>query len=109
METWTELLINRLEVAYSNRFDPQAALIFLNDAYQEYLLMRKNEETTSEEIHFAHDFMQIRDLFICQLVDRYPSNYAEVEQKINELKRISIHTQQLQQEKAHSTYLQPSF
>lgn len=89
MEQWTELLIDRLEAAYRARFDREAALVFLNDAYQEYLLLRTQPLTEEkEQREILARFMETRDLFIRQLVDRYPSNYADVEQKIQQLKNV---------------------
>lgn len=46
MNIWMNAIVERLDTAYSNRFDSKAALIFLNDAYQNAIeLMR---ELTSE-------------------------------------------------------------
>ncbi|MFV0557508.1 MAG: hypothetical protein ACK5MW_02570 [Enterococcus sp.] len=86
MKKYTELLLNRLDAAYRNRFDRDAALIFLNDAYQEYVFVRTTQADFLDEAEIFQEFMEIRDLFICQLMDRYPSNYAEIKQKIDALK-----------------------
>lgn len=93
MKKWTDLLLERLDTAYRARFDRDAALIFLNDAYQEYLLLRTSQETLDvREEKIVEEFMEIRDSFIYQLVDRYPSNYSDVEKKINQLKQLCAGT-----------------
>ena len=84
-------IINRLETAYRTRFDMKASLVFLNDAYQNSIeLIKSVEETPDEECQeFLQLFMETRDLFIQQLVDRYPSNYHDVEVQIEKLKAYS--------------------
>lgn len=81
-------MIERLETAYEARFDRQACLVFLNDAYQELLALKSSPHyATSPALQtFAEQFLRARDLFILQAVDRYPSNFAEVASKIQVLK-----------------------
>ena len=47
-----------------------------------------DENPTNECEEFLNLFMSTRDLFIRQLVDRYPSNYHDVEVQIQKLKHI---------------------
>lgn len=110
MEQWTDLLIERLETAYRARFDREAALVFLNDAYQEYLLLRTQQDTpfNEEQKEILLHFMETRDLFIRQLVDRYPSNYADVEQKIRQLK-ADCHTDETVTAGSFNMHLHPAF
>lgn len=91
MNKWTDAMIERLESAYQVRFEKEAVLIFLNDAYQNALQLRKDylgePNPTVEE--FLNVFDRTRDLFISQVVDRYPSNYNLVEKNISELKKLN--------------------
>lgn len=90
MNTWTDLILERVETAYRARFEKEAALIYLNDAYQSalFLRMRFNIEDDAALAAFMKQFMAVRDLFISLVVDRYPSNYNEVEQKITTLRTL---------------------
>ena len=90
MKQWTDSIVERLEAAYRVRFDQEATLIFLNDAYQDSLSLRTNYYDVHNQLlmDFMKQFMAVRDLFVCQVVDRYPSNYNEVELQINHLKEI---------------------
>ena len=87
MNYWMNTIINRLET----RFDMKASLVFLNDAYQNSIELIKavDENPTNECEEFLNLFMSTRDLFIRQLVDRYPSNYHDVEVQIQKLKAYS--------------------
>ena len=71
--------------------DMKASLVFLNDAYQNSIeLIKAVDEKPSNELEeFLELFMTTRDLFIRQLVDRYPSNYHDVEVQIQKLKAYS--------------------
>lgn len=91
MNYWMKTIINRLETAYQTRFDMKASLVFLNDAYQNSIeLIKTVDEKPSNELEeFLELFMTTRDLFIRQLVDRYPSNYHDVEVQIQKLKAYS--------------------
>lgn len=91
MNKWTNAVIERLESAYQVRFEKEAVLIFLNDAYQNALQLRKDYlgESNPSVAEFLAAFDQTRDLFISQAVDRYASNYNEVEKKIAELKDLN--------------------
>lgn len=90
MKKWTCAMIERLESAYKVRFEKEAVLVFLNDAYQNALMLRKdctqNDETLED---FLAEFDHTRDLFISQAVDRYPSNYNKVAEKISDLKKLN--------------------
>ena len=76
MNYWMNTIINRLETAYQTRFDMKASLVL-------------DENPTNECEEFLNLFMSTRDLFIRQLVDRYPSNYHDVEVQIQKLKAYS--------------------
>jgi hypothetical protein len=91
MKNWTNAMIERLDSAYRVRFDRDESLIFLNDAYQNLLILEMKFDTDDNELlsHFLEYFMEVRDLFISELVDRYPSNYHDIECKIEELHRIN--------------------
>ena len=91
MNYWMNTIINRLETAYQTRFDMKASLVFLNDAYQNSIELIKavDENPTNECEEFLNLFMSTRDLFIRQLVDRYPSNYHDVEVQIQKFKAYS--------------------
>lgn len=92
MNEWTTTMIERLESAYQVRFEREAVLVFLNDAYQNALMLRKDYlgERNGAVEDFLAVFDQTRDLFISKAVDRYPSNYGEVAEKIAELKRMNL-------------------
>ncbi|EMF0326681.1 hypothetical protein J7G09_002558, partial [Enterococcus faecium] len=53
------------------------------------LIKAVDENPTNECEEFLNLFMSTRDLFIRQLVDRYPSNYHDVEVQIQKLKAYS--------------------
>ncbi|MBS7578335.1 MULTISPECIES: hypothetical protein [unclassified Enterococcus] len=91
MKNWTNAMIERLDSAYRVRFDRDESLIFLNDAYQNLLILEMKFETDENELvsHFLEYFMEVRDLFISELVDRYPSNYHDIESKIEELHQMN--------------------
>ncbi|MDT2829074.1 MAG: hypothetical protein ACTJHK_09615 [Enterococcus viikkiensis] len=91
MNKWTYAMIERLESAYKVRFDKEAVLIFLNDAYQNALMLRSEElrEQNDRYDAFLEEFDHTRDLFVSQAVDRYPSNYNKVAEKISDLKKLS--------------------
>lgn len=91
MNKWTYAMIERLESAYKVRFDKEAVLIFLNDAYQNALMLRSEElgEQNDQYDSFLKEFDHTRDLFVSQAVDRYPSNYNKVAEKISDLKKLS--------------------
>ncbi|MBU5366622.1 hypothetical protein ACFFH2_15470 [Enterococcus devriesei] len=91
MNKWTYAMIERLESAYKVRFDKEAVLIFLNDAYQNALMLRSEELRDQNDRYdsFLEEFDHTRDLFVSQAVDRYPSNYNKVAEKISELKKLS--------------------
>ncbi|NBK08739.1 hypothetical protein D1835_06940 [Enterococcus asini] len=84
-------MIERLESAYKVRFEKEAVLVFLNDAYQNALMLRKDITQEQDETleDFLREFDHTRDLFISQAVDRYPSNYNKVAEKISDLKKLS--------------------
>ncbi|WP_167629669.1 hypothetical protein [Listeria valentina] len=90
MNIWMNAIVERLDTAYSNRFDSKAALIFLNDAYQSAMeLMRElTIRESPESREFLRLFMTTRDLFVEQLVDRYPSNYNEIAARIEKIKAL---------------------
>ena len=91
MKEWKEMIFERLDAAYNARFEKDQALIFLNDAYQDALFwkMEVSKEESQEFTAFMQEFMAVRDLFISLLVDRYPSNYREVEAKLENLRNGS--------------------
>lgn len=91
MKQWTASIVDRLEAAYRARFDREMALIFLNDAYQDFLILRTHFYNADNQVllTFLKQFTATRDLFVSQVVDRYPSNYNEVEIEINKLKELS--------------------
>ncbi|MGX7205439.1 hypothetical protein [Enterococcus pingfangensis] len=91
MKKWTCAMIERLESAYKVRFEKEAVLVFLNDAYQNALMLRKDVTLEQDETleDFLREFDHTRDLFISQAVDRYPSNYNKVAEKISDLKKLS--------------------
>jgi len=93
MNNWTTTMIERLDSAYQVRFEKEAVLVFLNDAYQNALMLRKESlgETNTAMEGFLAAFNHTRDLFISQVVDRYPSSYTEVAQQIAELKQLNLH------------------
>ncbi|MBX8938765.1 hypothetical protein HCH29_17760 [Enterococcus gilvus] len=84
-------MIERLESAYKVRFEKEAVLVFLNDAYQNALMLRKDYTQENDEAltDFLAAFDHTRDLFISQAVDRYPSNYNKVAEKISDLKKLN--------------------
>lgn len=88
MKEWQEMIFERLDAAYQARFEKDQALIFLNDAYQDALFwkLEVSKEESQEFTAFMQEFMTVRDLFISLLVDRYPSNYREVEAKLEHLR-----------------------
>ena len=88
MKEWKEMILERLDAASKARFEKDQALIFLNDAYQDVLFwkMQVNGSEKTDFTAFMAEFMEVRDLFIGLLVDRYPSNYREVEAKLEHLK-----------------------
>lgn len=87
MTNWTNAIVDRVEAAYSVRFDKEEALIFLNDAYQNLLMLElKLQAQDNQELNsFIDYFIEVRDLFITELVDRYPSNYTDIKGKIDTL------------------------
>lgn len=91
MQKWTTAMIERLESAYKVRFEKEAVLVFLNDAYQNALMLRKDYalETDQALEDFLAEFENTRDLFISQAVDRYPANYNNVAEKISGLKKMN--------------------
>lgn len=91
MKNWTCAMIERLESAYKVRFEKEAVLVFLNDAYQNSLMLRKDyaQESNTTLEKFLEEFDHTRDLFVAQAVDRYPSNYNKVAKKISELKQLN--------------------
>ncbi len=91
MNYWMNTIINRLETAYQTRFDMKASLVFLNDAYQNALMLRRDYSFENDEslAAFLSAFDYTRDLFISQAVDRYPSNYNKVAEKISTLKKLN--------------------
>ncbi|MTT31427.1 hypothetical protein GMB86_05255 [Terrilactibacillus sp. BCM23-1] len=92
MNYWMNAIIDRLETAYRTRFNMKASLVFLNDAHQDSieLVKQMGSEANQDCKEFLDLFMSTRDLFIQQLVDRYPSNYHDVEVQIEKLKTYSI-------------------
>ncbi|HCM84614.1 MAG TPA: hypothetical protein DIT08_00755 [Enterococcus sp.] len=84
-------MIERLESAYKVRFEKEAVLVFLNDAYQNALMLRKDYTLESDDTleDFLAEFDHTRDLFISQAVDRYPSNYNKIAEKISDLKKLN--------------------
>ncbi|BCA84547.1 hypothetical protein EsVE80_00700 [Enterococcus saigonensis] len=88
MEEWKDMILERLDAAYKARFEKDQALIFLNDAYQDALFwkMQVSNSDRQDFTAFMQEFMEIRDLFIGLLVDRYPSNYHEVKVKLEHLR-----------------------
>ena len=91
MKTWTNAIVDRLDAAYRVRFDKDESLIFLNDAYQNLLILElKAQLDDNEQLNqFIAYFMEVRDLFIGELVDRYPSNYHNIEAKIAVLHQMN--------------------
>ncbi|MBU5361009.1 MAG: hypothetical protein ACLTXM_03365 [Enterococcus sp.] len=91
MKKWTSAMIERLESAYKVRFEKEAVLVFLNDAYQNALMLRRDYSFENDESldAFLSAFDYTRDLFISQAVDRYPSNYNKVAEKISTLKKLN--------------------
>lgn len=91
MTNWTNAIVDRVEAAYSVRFDKEEALIFLNDAYQNLLMLelKMQSEDNQELNHFIEYFVEVRDLFITELVDRYPSNYTDIKAKIDTLHKLN--------------------
>ncbi|MEG1504205.1 hypothetical protein ACQKTA_06775 [Enterococcus sp. 22-H-5-01] len=90
MKKWTSAMIERLESAYKVRFEKEAVLVFLNDAYQNALMLRKDYAQTDKTLDdFLAEFDYTRDLFVSQAVDRYPSNYNKVAEKISNLKKLN--------------------
>ncbi|MDU5334728.1 hypothetical protein [Enterococcus sp.] len=90
MKKWTCAIIERLESAYKVRFEKEAVLVFLNDAYQNALMLRRDYTQDDETLEgFLAEFDHTRDLFISQAVDRYPSNYNKVAEKISDLKKLN--------------------
>lgn len=93
MNNWTNEMINRLETAYKVRYEKDKSLVFLNDAYQNLLILRMQYPIADNAAlsQFTNSFMEVRDLFINELNDRYPENYAEVAQKIADLHELNCH------------------
>ncbi|GAA2917158.1 hypothetical protein P7H00_09020 [Enterococcus pseudoavium] len=91
MKKWTYAIIERLESAYRVRFEKEAVLVFLNDAYQNALMLRRDFTLETDEglADFLTEFDHTRDLFISQAIDRYPSNYNKVAEKISALKKLN--------------------
>ena len=91
MKTWTNAIVDTLDAAYRVRFDKDESLIFLNDAYQNLLILElKAQLDDNEQLNqFIAYFMEVRDLFIGELVDRYPSNYHNIEAKIAVLHQMN--------------------
>ena len=69
----------------------KASLVFLNDAYQNALMLRRDYSFENDEslAAFLSAFDYTRDLFISQAVDRYPSNYNKVAENISTLKKLN--------------------
>ncbi|MDD3016414.1 MAG: hypothetical protein PHR41_07920 [Lactococcus chungangensis] len=93
MNNWTNEIINRLDTAYNARFEKEKSLVFLNDAYQNllFLKLKYTIDEDAELSNFATSFMEVRDLFINELSDRYPENYAQVACQIQKLHDLNGH------------------
>ena len=112
MKTWTNAIVDRLDAAYRVRFDKDESLIFLNDAYQNLLILELkaqlddneqlnefiknsiNAKIISDLINISPNIVKIiitqnNNLFIGELVDRYPSNYHNIEAKIAVLHQMN--------------------
>ena len=87
MNSWTNEIMDRLETAYKARFEKEKSLVFLNDAYKNLLMLKLKYpiEDNTELSGFTTSFMEVRDLFINELNDRYPENYSKVEHEIKKL------------------------
>ena len=93
MNNWTNEIINRLDTAYNARFEKEKSLVFLNDAYQNllFLKLKYTIDEDTELSNFATSFMEVRDLFINELSDRYPEIYAQVACQIQKLHDLNGH------------------
>ncbi|MDN6029493.1 MAG: hypothetical protein L0I48_04160 [Lactococcus plantarum] len=102
MTIWTNAIVDRVEAAYSVRFDKEEALIFLNDAYQNLLMLElKMQNEDNEKLNsFIDYFVSVRDSFITELVDRYPSNYTDIKTKIDTLRKLNEQVLSVSQEVA---------
>lgn len=74
MNFWMNEIIDRLKTAFRTRFNMKASFVFLNDANQDSIeLVRIMGSKPNQDCkEFLHLFMSTHDLFIEQLLDRYP-------------------------------------
>lgn len=91
MNNWTNDMMNRLETAYQARYEKEKSMVYLNDAYQNLLILKLQYPLTDNAklAEFETAFMEVRDLFINTLNDRYPENYAQVANKIQDLQALN--------------------